>query len=199
MTTLDVINGLDVASPCKASWNAMLGDERARFCGHCEKHVYNIAAMTSDDVGELIRRTEGEFCGRLYRRRDGTVLTADCPVGARAFSSGRMHRVLTYGVLGLGFLTSGAFLKAASDRSLSWPPTGPSVTFSDWRDWAWSVLGFSGRSGGFAGSRMVAGGICAPPAAPVSTTVAVVPGSSPLSFQPVNDEDMSAPAPTPEP
>ena len=80
--TSDPIDRLRIASPCKVPWSAMAGDDRARFCAHCEKHVYNIAAMTSDDVGDLIRRTEGSFCARLYRRRDGTVLTADCPVGA---------------------------------------------------------------------------------------------------------------------
>jgi hypothetical protein len=141
--SLDVINGLNVASPCKASWNAMAGDDRARFCGLCEKHVYNIASLQAAEVEDLIRRTEGDFCARLYRRRDGTVLTADCPVGAAAFSSGRLHRVLTCAVIGLWFLTTGAIVKSATRRadSPSWPPTGPSVTFADWADWALSTLG----------------------------------------------------------
>ncbi|MDB5350466.1 MAG: hypothetical protein JWN86_1713 [Planctomycetota bacterium] len=173
MTTLDVINGMDLASPCKASWNAMIGDDRTRLCAHCDKHVYNIAAMTSTEILELIRETEGSFCGRLYRRRDGTMLTADCPVGAKAFSSGRMHRVLTYGVLGLGFLTTGAFLKAASDRSLTWPPVGPSVTFTDWREWAMRTLGFAAPSATNPSLQVnlaVPGGIriCVPPASPTS-------------------------------
>jgi hypothetical protein len=48
--SLDVINGLEIASPCKASWNAMAGDDRARFCGMCEKHVYNIASLQAAEV-----------------------------------------------------------------------------------------------------------------------------------------------------
>jgi hypothetical protein len=143
MKTLDVINGLEIASPCPASWNAMTGDDRARFCALCEKHVYNIAALTTPEVVALIARTEGNFCGRIYRRRDGTVLTADCPVGARAFSSGRLHRVMTLAVIGLSILTTGAFLKAVPNRPQlpAWPPTGPAVSFSDWKDWALNALG----------------------------------------------------------
>jgi hypothetical protein len=158
--SLDVINGLNVASPCKASWNGMTGDDRARFCGLCEKHVYNIAALTTPEVEALIEKTEGEFCARLYRRRDGTVLTADCPVGAAAFSSGRLHRALTYSVIGLWFLTSGALVRSATRRAEapSWPPTGPSVTFTDWKDWALSVLGMRRIPG-----PMAAGFIAAPP------------------------------------
>ena len=145
MKSLDIVNGLDVASPCKASWNAMQGNDRARLCALCDKHVYNIAAMTADEVADLVKRTEGDFCGRLYRRRDGTVLTADCPIGAKAFSSGRMHRVLTYAVIGVAFVTTGAFLKAANQRSLSAPPTGPGVTFDDWKEWALTTLGVGGK------------------------------------------------------
>src|SRR6516162_8887116 len=37
---------LRVASPCPADWNAMQGDDRVRFCGQCEKNVYNLSAMT---------------------------------------------------------------------------------------------------------------------------------------------------------
>lgn len=146
MKPLDLVNGLSIASPCKASWNAMTGDDRARHCALCDKHVYNIAALTSVEVVDLVKRTEGEFCGRLHMRRDGTVLTADCPVGQKAFNAGRMHRYLSYGVLGLAFFTTGAFLKGASVRELSWPPTGPTDTFTDWKDWALQTLGF-GRLG----------------------------------------------------
>lgn len=178
MKPLDVINGLDIASPCKASWSAMKGDDRTRLCSHCEKHVYNIAAMTSSEVEDLIRATEGRFCSRLYRRRDGTVLTADCPVGAVAFSSGRLHRALTYGVLGLGFLTTGAFLKAASNPERSWPPTGPGVTFSDWTDWAMRTLGLGGPGPATTGTPapMAMGEICVtPPAVKVVTPPPVAP------------------------
>ena len=135
MTSLDVIDHLTIASPCHASWNGMQGDDRARFCGLCEKHVYNIAAMTSTEVESLIRRTEGHFCARLYRRRDGTVLTADCPVGARALAATRLRRLLTLTIVGLGFLLT-FFLRPAGRRSAcpAPAPSGSGVTLEDWND-----------------------------------------------------------------
>ena len=57
----------------------MTGDERARFCGQCQKNVYNLSAMTRGQIEALIHEKEGKFCGRFYRRPDGRMLTADCP------------------------------------------------------------------------------------------------------------------------
>ena len=74
---------LRVASPCWADWNRMQGDDRARFCEQCQKNVYNLSAMTHADAKNLILEKEGNLCIRFYQRPDGTVLTADCPVGKR--------------------------------------------------------------------------------------------------------------------
>lgn len=73
------LDNIQVASPCHARWNDMNGDERARFCGQCQKNVYNLSAMTRAQIGSLVREKEGKFCGRFYRRADGRLLTADCP------------------------------------------------------------------------------------------------------------------------
>ena len=86
------LDGLRVASPCNARWEDMAGDERARFCGSCRKNVYNLSAMTRDEIGSLIREKEGKFCGRFYQRADGRVLTADCIIGWR-HSQNRMKRI----------------------------------------------------------------------------------------------------------
>jgi hypothetical protein len=82
-TALPLLNQVEVASPCSAQWEDMAGDERVRFCGSCEKNVYNLSAMTTPEIVELIRAKEGRLCARFYRRHDGTMLTADCPVGLR--------------------------------------------------------------------------------------------------------------------
>lgn len=62
----------------------MAGDERIRHCALCDLNVYNFAAMTRDEIRELLVRAEGRVCARLYRRADGTLLTRDCPTGLRA-------------------------------------------------------------------------------------------------------------------
>ncbi|MBK9215171.1 MAG: hypothetical protein IPM59_06170 [Chloracidobacterium sp.] len=75
---LDKIN---IASPCAADWNEMYGDDRKRFCGECKLTVYNLSGMTRDEAERLVTNHEGRLCVRFYRRSDGSVITADCPVG----------------------------------------------------------------------------------------------------------------------
>jgi hypothetical protein len=62
----------------------MSGNDSARFCAQCQKHVYNWSALTAERAADLIREKEGKLCVRFYKRADGTILTADCPVGAAA-------------------------------------------------------------------------------------------------------------------
>ncbi len=81
MSRLTIVDNLRIATPCDAAWADMTGDEQSRFCGHCEKNVYDLTTMEPDDIVSLIEATEGKFCGRLYKRTDGTVMTEDCPVG----------------------------------------------------------------------------------------------------------------------
>ncbi len=80
----DPLGKLRIAAPCPTSWEGMAGDERIRHCSLCSLNVYNFAEMTRDEVTELIARTEGRICARLYQRADGTVITRDCPTGLRA-------------------------------------------------------------------------------------------------------------------
>jgi hypothetical protein len=71
------LEDIRVASPCSADWSAMPGDNQMRTCGDCKKRVYNLTAMTRAEAEALISSHENP-CVRLYRRRDGTVVTADC-------------------------------------------------------------------------------------------------------------------------
>src|SRR6185503_9692722 len=73
-----------VVSPCKADWDQMIGSDRVRFCGECNLNVYNLSAMTRDQAESLIAANDGRLCVRFYRRRDGSIITQDCPVGLRA-------------------------------------------------------------------------------------------------------------------
>src|SRR5262249_35024394 len=91
MSGLQVLNEIRIASPCSANWNAMKGDEQVRFCADCGKNVYNLSAITADEGANLLEKTEGRACVRLYRRRDGTVLTSDCPVGVSEARTRRMR------------------------------------------------------------------------------------------------------------
>ena len=78
------LDNVRVAVPCSSDWNQMVGDERVRFCAQCSLNVYNLSSMTRREAESLIAGTEGRLCVRYYRRRDGTILTNNCPVGLRA-------------------------------------------------------------------------------------------------------------------
>ena len=80
-TSLDRIK---IATPCPITWEQMAGNERVRFCQHCQLNVYNISALSKPEAEALVFNAAGRVCARLYRRSDGTVMTQDCPVGLRA-------------------------------------------------------------------------------------------------------------------
>ena len=143
MEPLSVLNDLRIASPCPASWHAMRGDDRVRFCASCSKSVYNLSDLTAAEATALIRESEGHLCVRLYRRVDGTVLTADCPVGLRRAVRRRLLRLAAVGVVIFATLRSGLALYArGADRPHLPPvPSGPGMTPSDWTDWASLMLG----------------------------------------------------------
>jgi hypothetical protein len=142
MPQANVLNRVQIASPCQASWAEMSGDDRARFCDLCSLHVYNISEMSTAEATALIKETEGTICVRLYRRRDGTVLTADCPVGAHALAlrARKLRQLVAGAVLGLaGVFTGSAYVRAFaeldSSDSVSQPTAGPMVTPRDWYQW----------------------------------------------------------------
>jgi hypothetical protein len=78
------LDRLRIATPCPIGWEQMNGDNRVRFCGHCQLNVYNISELSRSEAEALIASTEGRLCAKLFRRADGTILTKECPVGLRA-------------------------------------------------------------------------------------------------------------------
>lgn len=78
-----VLDQISIAAPCSASWDEMSGDDRIRFCSHCQQNVYHLSGMSREQAVALVQAREGRLCVRFYRRADGTVMTADCPQGLR--------------------------------------------------------------------------------------------------------------------
>ena len=88
------LDNIRIAAPCSSDWNQMIGDERVRFCQQCSLNVYNLSSMTRREAESLISNAEGRLCVRYYRRQDGTILTANCPVGLRAIKR-RLSRAVS--------------------------------------------------------------------------------------------------------
>lgn len=103
-----LLEDLRIASPCNARWDAMKGDNHVRFCAECEKNVYDLSSLTREAANRLLAGAGDDLCVRLYRRADGTVLTADCPVGLRR----KQVRRAVYGTVGAGALLAAGTMAA---------------------------------------------------------------------------------------
>ena len=88
------LDNIRVAAPCSADWDSMFGNERVRLCSQCHLNVYNLSEMSRVEADRLINQAEGRLCVRFYRRRDGSIITQNCPVGLRAIKR-RLSRVAT--------------------------------------------------------------------------------------------------------
>jgi hypothetical protein len=120
--SLPLLDGLRIASPCDASWDAMAGNDQVRHCAQCDKNVYNLSAMTRDEAEALLRQREGRICVRMYRRPDGTMLTSDCPVGARRRRRRRTVTVaLALAVTGSGAMAAVAFVPGQATMGAARP------------------------------------------------------------------------------
>jgi hypothetical protein len=99
------LENIKIASPCKADWNEMIGNERRRFCGECQLNVYNLSAMSRTEAENLLLNSEGRVCVRFYKRADGTVLTKDCPVGWRELKQRVSKTATAFASLVIGLLS----------------------------------------------------------------------------------------------
>jgi len=80
----------------------MTGDDQSRFCGQCQKNVYNLSNMTRVEAEELIRSKEGHLCVRYYMRPDGKVMTADCPKSVKRKVAVRVALTSLLALFGVG-------------------------------------------------------------------------------------------------
>lgn len=155
----DILANIRIASPCPARWADMTGDDRSRFCARCEKNVYHLSGMTAEAIATLVLEKEGDLCARFYQRPDGTMLTADCPVGVARIPR-RLKRLVLASV---PLLLAAALLNAWAGGKFDRDPAATPGRFSkvvdeasvQVKDW----LGLAPR-------RAVMGVVCGPPRKP---------------------------------
>jgi hypothetical protein len=167
------LDAISIATPCEMDWDAMTGDERVRFCGGCHKNVYNFAAMTLSEGLALLEATEGKVCGRISRRRDGTVITGDCPVGVAARWR-KLRRQFIYGMAAAGLLIGSVW---GWNRSRSTTVASPELQ-SDTESLVEKVEEWMDEVRMWAGlppkrvKVVMMGGMCAPPVGKTTVNVA---------------------------
>lgn len=133
---MPLLDQVQIASPCDAPWEGMTGNELARRCARCDREVFNISAMSRQDAEAFLRERVApdreRICGLFFRRSDGTIITADCPVGLAAIR--RRARIVAARIaaaLGLTVLTGVALESSAVPRVRSTNPF-PQLIDSVW-------------------------------------------------------------------
>lgn len=150
--TLPLLDAVQIAAPCTANWDEMVGDDHVRFCGSCEKNVYNLSSLPREEAEALLAAKEGKMCVRLYKRTDGTVLTADCPVGVKR----RRRRRAAFGAVGASLMAAAGAFGLASQPQRTTGEVVPSQQT-------------------MMGAATVQTGDVAPPVAPTTTTPPTTP------------------------
>lgn len=62
-----------ITRPCQADWNRMRGDDRQRFCEHCQKYVYNVSAMPKSERESFARPEKMGECVFYCQRSNGEI------------------------------------------------------------------------------------------------------------------------------
>jgi hypothetical protein len=125
----EILKRVRIAAPCPTRWENMQGDERTRYCSLCKLNVYNLSDMTAKEAAGLVCESEGRLCVRFYQRRDGTVLTKDCPMGVRAI---RKRLASSLACLFVLFTAGIAYASNLSRRGSA--DTGPSALMAEARN-----------------------------------------------------------------
>ena len=99
------IHKLRIVQPCDVSWESMRGSDKARFCDHCKKRVYNFSAMDELEIVDCLRTNEEGVCAQIRRSHDGKIVTKSRGRRLRGlqFSLFSLLAVMTAAATFLGF------------------------------------------------------------------------------------------------
>jgi hypothetical protein len=61
---MDQLTALHFSFKCPMQWEEMAMTERGRFCGKCQKEVFDLTNCSLDEVAAL-QRTHGPICGSI--------------------------------------------------------------------------------------------------------------------------------------
>jgi hypothetical protein len=108
MPTRRALDVIQESNPCPADWSRMVGDDKRRFCTHCQKFVHDLTHLPADQAERLVCENAGNLCARIARDpRTGNLITLD--YGPQPQGSRKRALVTIASVLGaLGF--SGTWL-----------------------------------------------------------------------------------------
>lgn len=84
---MNFLDKVHLAYSCPLAWEKLVGGERRRFCGDCQKHVTNLSAMTRPAAEAWVARNQGvSACMRVEVDAQGRALHRPA-VGAAALAA----------------------------------------------------------------------------------------------------------------
>jgi len=112
MAKKDLFDSIAVPEPCPQSWDAMVGDNKARFCASCEKDIYNLSEMTRGEAKKLIFQSKESVCVRLEKDTHGKVKTL----------KRQLHQITRQVPIAAGVLSASLAFAAVADAQRKPPP-----------------------------------------------------------------------------
>lgn len=93
---------LNVVSPCSVSWQQMSGNQQQRFCGECNKTVFDFSQMTRGQIEAITFARKGQLCARITRRDDGTmVMLEPLPIQSATRRASPLAGAVVSAILGI--------------------------------------------------------------------------------------------------
>lgn len=104
---------INIPAPCEADWDSMIGNDKVRFCEHCNLQVTNLSSLTHQAAINLVERSQGRLCVRLEKRAGGGLIMKQ--------SAPRLHQIARRA----SRLAAGAFSATLSIASASAQTSAP--------------------------------------------------------------------------
>jgi hypothetical protein len=68
---MSLLDPIRMAFECPLRWEKLVGGDRTRHCADCDKHVFNLSAMTRIEAQQLLDDSETPICIRVEVGADG--------------------------------------------------------------------------------------------------------------------------------
>ena len=94
MSKKKFLEQIEVENPCSEDWSEMKGNERVRFCSHCNLNVNNLSALTRREALKIVRRSRGRICVRYVQN----------PVDKTPVFADRLHQITRRAAVAAGVL-----------------------------------------------------------------------------------------------
>jgi hypothetical protein len=99
----NLLDRVEIISPCTADWDGMTGTDQIRYCSECHKYVYNLSQMTRREAEALVAASPTQVCARMIRDINGRTLTADSlpPVRLLGWRPGPVASAVVSAMIGI--------------------------------------------------------------------------------------------------